>query len=253
MKLITYIYVFALYVLCSPGFFIKTKMNITNYMLHGVVFSVILYFTIGLVNHSREFFDQSTLSVKGLDHLVNLINAQKQQKQTNIDIQNEIKGMDDTNNQCWDALGKSQKELEVLRVQLDSYDGSIENIDKLNAAVIVNKEKILTLQKQMDAYNGDKNSLENLTKQFNNYKDQFDALNTQILAYDGTEESLDNLNKKLTELTNTEQTLTTNLNTCNSNTTNLTNNVTNLQNTYNNNQNTIASLQQQISSKSYCS
>ena len=52
MKIITYIYVFALYILCSPGFFFKSKMNITNYIIHGLVFTFLLYFTFGLVNET---------------------------------------------------------------------------------------------------------------------------------------------------------------------------------------------------------
>ena len=78
---------------------------------------------------------------------------------------------------------ETQKDIETLRLQLDSYDGSIENIDKLNATVIDYKDKILTLQRQKEAYDGDQNSLDNLTKQFNTYKDQLESLQKQMLAF----------------------------------------------------------------------
>ena len=197
MKLITYIYVFALYIMCSPGFFMKSKMNIMTYIIHGLFFSVLLYNTFGLVNGDKESFEQATLSMKGIDHLVNLIDSHKQQNQTNIDIQNEVKGTEDASAKCWTALGKTQKDIETLRLQLDSYDGSIENIDKLNATVIDYKDKILTLQRQKEAYQGDQNSLDNLTKQFNTYKDQLESLQKQMLAFDGTDDSLKTLNVEL--------------------------------------------------------
>ena len=44
MKIITYIYVFALYILCSPGFFMKSKMNITTYIIHGLCFTIAIVF-----------------------------------------------------------------------------------------------------------------------------------------------------------------------------------------------------------------
>ena len=273
MKIITYIYVFALYILCSPGFFMKSKMNITTYIFHGICFTIALYFTFGLVNGTIEPFEQATLSMNGIGNLVDLMDTHKQQQQTNIDIQNEITGAEDTSAKCWTALGETQTDLETLRVQMDSYDGTTQTLDKLNATVIDYKDKILTLQRQLEAYNGDKNSLDNLTKQFNTYKDQLEGLQRQMLAFDGTDESLENLNKQLSTMKSKEEQLTTDLGTCKAKTPTLTSQTTTiqgtyntnqerintlreevnpLQTTYNNNQNTITSLQQQINTRSYC-
>lgn len=273
MKIITYIYVFALYILCSPGFFIKSKMNIMTYIIHGLSFTFLLYFTFGLVNGTMEPFEQATLSMNGIGNLVDLIDTHKQQQQTNIDIQNEITGAEDPSAKCWTALGETQKDIETLRIQMDSYDGTQETIEKLNGTVIEYKDKILTLQRQMDAYNGDTNSLENLNNQFNTYKDQLEGLQRQMLAFDGTDDSLENLNKQLATMKSKEEQLTTDLGTCNAKTPTLTSRTTTiqgtyntnqerintlreevnpLQRTYNNNQNTITSLQQQINTRSYC-
>jgi len=246
MKIITYIYVFALYILCSPGFFFKSKMNITNYIVHGVIFKCVLYFNFGLVNGSMESFEQATLSMNGIGNLVDLIDTHKQQQQTNIDIQNEIKGAEDASAKCWTALGKTQKDIETLRIQLDSYNGAPQTIEKLNATVIEYKDQLLTLQRQMEAYNGDKNSLNNLTKQFNTYKDQLDGLQKQVLAFDGTDESLEKLNKQLATMKSKTETLTTELATCKAKTPTLTSNTTTLQNTYNVNQQRINTLRDEV-------
>jgi len=252
MKLITYIYVFALYIMCSPGFFMKSKMNIITYIIHGLLFSVLLYNTFGLVNDDKESFEQATLSMKGIDHLVNLIDSHKQQNQTNIDIQNEVKGTEDASAKCWTALGKTQKDIETLRLQLDSYDGSIENIDKLNATVIDYKDKILTLQRQKEAYQGDQNSLDNLTKQFNTYKDQLESLQKQMLAFDGTDDSLKKLNAELEKMEKQEDLLRIDSATCIGNTPTLTKEMNELQHTFNNNVKTISNQELQLQNRSYC-
>lgn len=252
MKLITYIYVFALYIMCSPGFFMKSKMNIITYIIHGLLFSVLLYNTFGLVNDDKESFEQATLSMKGIDHLVNLIDSHKQQNQTNIDIQNEVKGTEDASAKCWTALGKTQKDIETLRLQLDSYDGSIENIDKLNATVIDYKDKILTLQRQKEAYQGDQNSLDNLTKQFNTYKDQLESLQKQMLAFDGTDDSLKKLNAELEKMKKQEDLLRIDSATCIGNTPTLTKEMNELQYTFNNNVKTISNQELQLQNRSYC-
>ncbi len=252
MKLITYIYVFALYIMCSPGFFMKSKMNIITYIIHGLLFSVLLYNTFGLVNDDKESFEQATLSMKGIDHLVNLIDSHKQQNQTNIDIQNEVKGTEDASAKCWTALGKTQKDVETLRLQLDSYDGSIENIDKLNATVIDYKDKILTLQRQKEAYQGDQNSLDNLTKQFNTYKDQLESLQKQMLAFDGTDDSLKKLNAELEKMKKQEDLLRIDSATCIGNTPTLTKEMNELQYTFNNNVKTISNQELQLQNRSYC-
>lgn len=246
MKIITYIYVFALYILCSPGFFFKSKMNITNYIIHGLGFTFLLYFTFGLVNETMEPFEQATLSMNGVGNLVDLIDTHKQQQQTNIDIQNEIKGAEDASAKCWTALGETQKDIETLRIQLDSYNGTPQTIENLNATIIDYKDQILTLQRQLEAYNGDKNSLDNLTKQFNTYKERLEALQKQVLAFDGTDASLETLNKQLSTMKSKEEELTTQLATCNAKTPTLTSNVTKTQGTFNSNENKINSLREEV-------
>jgi len=248
MKIITYIYVFALYILCSPGFFIKSKMNIITYIIHGLGFTFLLYFTFGLVNGTIEPFEQATLSMNGIGNLVDLIDTHKQQQQTNIDVKNEITGAEDASAKCWTALGKTEKDIETLRLQLDSYDETPEAIEQLTATIIEYKDKILTLQRQMEAYNGDTNSLDKLTKQFNTYKDQLEGLQRQMLAFDGTDESLEILNKQLATMKSKEEQLITDLGTCNAKIPTLTSQTTTVQDSYNTNQREINSLRGEINS-----
>ena len=74
MKFTSYLYIFALTVLCSPRFLIKDKSP--NYILYSIIFTLILYITFDFVNKYTENYEQYNVDVKGVDSLVDLIKTQ---------------------------------------------------------------------------------------------------------------------------------------------------------------------------------
>ena len=99
MKLTSYLYIFALAVLCSPGFFLKDKS--TQNILYSLIFTVLLYITFDFVNKYTENYEQYNVDVKGVDSLVDLIKTQSGGNDSKkIDINNQLfqeAGADDAN------------------------------------------------------------------------------------------------------------------------------------------------------------
>tara|TARA_A100001015_G_scaffold299104_1_gene382740 strand:+ start:2394 stop:3176 length:783 start_codon:yes stop_codon:yes gene_type:complete len=260
MKIIQFIYIFALYILCIPGLFVKSKNNLSNYLLHALLFAILFFFTIYIVGQTKENYEQqASLSMNGINNLVNLIDTYKRENQVNIEIENEIKGSENAGAQCWNALGKTQKDIDTLRLQLDSYNGTQESLDKLNVSVIEYKDKILTLERELQAYRGETNSLENLRLQLNQYKDQLEALQKEILAFDGTDDSLEQLNLQLPKIKAKQDELTITLGKCNTATPGLISSETDLQSKYDANESEISLLKNEkgrltseITSRSNC-
>lgn len=254
MKIILYIYIFALYILCIPGFLFKTKLSEMNKLLFSLLFTLILYFSLNFIDQNIENYEEKTsVTMSGINNLVNLVDNYNKEKETNIDIQNEIKGTENSGAECWNALGKTQKDLEVLKIQLNSYDGTWDALSNLDKEIITYKEKVASLQETLDGYKGSKNSMEKLTIQLNNYKDQLAALQKQLLAFgDSTSSSLENLNSELNKLEGKEETLITDKGKCTSKTPLLTKKVNDAQSEYNKNNGTITKLRSTIANKELC-
>ena len=194
MKIITLIYIFSLYVLLSPGVFNKTSLTFENCLLFSLLFSIIFFFTINLVDKNLENYEQQvSLQMNGLDNLVDLIKMRQKNNEMNIDIENQIKGAEDDGAKCWNALGKTQKDIEVLRLQLDSYEGNWETIQKLNQTIIDYQNKIATLKTQVGAYENDKDQVNQLMVHLTRYQEQLSALEKQVAAFTNSDGDLTNL------------------------------------------------------------
>tara|TARA_B100000989_G_scaffold17796_1_gene11751 strand:+ start:2594 stop:3871 length:1278 start_codon:yes stop_codon:yes gene_type:complete len=194
MKIITLIYIFSLYVLLSPGVFNKTSLTFENCLLFSLLFSIIFFFTINLVDKNLENYEQQvSLQMNGLDNLVDLIKMRQKNNEMNIDIENQIKGAEDDGAKCWNALGKTQKDIEVLRLQLDSYEGNWETIQKLNQTIIDYQNKIATLKTQVGAYENDKDQVNQLMVYLTRYQKQLSALQKQVAAFTNSDGDLTNL------------------------------------------------------------
>ena len=87
MNLITWIYVFILYVLCSRNV-IFTKHN----YIHAFVFSILLYLTFDFVNYYKEFFEEEKIEInnQGVEDLVNNLQKEINENILNVDINKEI-------------------------------------------------------------------------------------------------------------------------------------------------------------------
>jgi predicted nucleic acid-binding Zn-ribbon protein len=131
--------------------------------------------------------------MNGLDNLVDLIKIRQKNNEMNIDIENQIKGAEDDGAKCWNALGKTQKDIEVLRLQLDSYEGNWETIQKLNQTIIDYQNKIATLKTQVGAYENDKDQVNQLMVHLTRYQEQLSALEKQVAAFTNSDGDLTNL------------------------------------------------------------
>ena len=215
MKLTSYLYIFALAVLCSPGFFIKHKS--TQNILYSFIFTILLYITFDFVNKYTENYEQYNVDVKGVDSLVDLIKTQSGGNEPKkIDINNQLfqeAGADDAN--CWNALGKNQKELEIIKVQLDSYAGSKESIDNLNTQLDSQKQEVDKLQEELKGFEGTKADIDQINIQIKNYQTEIDKLKQQLAVYNQTEQTIGEINNQISKIQTTITDLNTKLSNCN--------------------------------------
>jgi len=182
MKNITFLYIFALYVLFVPGFMFKQHK-----WLHSVLFSVCLYFTYNLINRDMESYETS-LEIKGATNLGDLI--EKKEKESNtVVINNKIKSMPKTEyeSQNNDLLSTSFK--------------TVDNLEKENK----------NLQRLLKGYEGDKSQIGLLHSDIDSYKNQITDLKTQLNSYQGTDKSADELNALVNKLQSQNTSLKTQL------------------------------------------
>ena len=215
MKFTSYLYIFALTVLCSPRFLMKDKSP--NYILYSIIFTLILYITIDFINKYTENYEQYNVDVNGVDSLVDLIKPQGGTNESNkIDINNHLSqkaGADDAN--CWNAFGKNKKELEIIKVQLDSYAGSIESIDKLNNQLDSQKEEIDKLQNELKGFEGTKAEIDQINIQIKKYQGEIDKLQQQLALYNQTSETIGEVNYQIAKIESTITDLNTKISVCN--------------------------------------
>ena len=213
MKFTSNLYIFALTVLCSPGFFIKYKT--THYILYSFVFTLVLYITFDFVNKYTENYEQYNVDVKGVDSLVDLIKTQGGD-QKKIDINNQLFQVEGTNDaNCWNALGKNQKELEIIKVQLDSYAGSKESVDKLNNQLDSQKQEVEKLQDGLKGFEGTKTEIDQINIQIKNYQGEIDKLKQQLMLFNQTEKTIGEINNQISKVQTTITDLNTKISVCN--------------------------------------
>lgn len=112
MKIITFIYIFALYVLFIPGILIKNK---DLGLLCSLLYSIILYFTLDIIRKiEREPLEpkmsDQNINVRVKNIAGNTIESQKKTAEFLIE--------------AYENLYKIQANIEYLKKQLSSYDGT---------------------------------------------------------------------------------------------------------------------------------
>lgn len=241
MKFTSNLYIFALTVLCSPGFFIKYKT--THYILYSFVFTLVLYITFDFVNKYTENYEQYNVDVKGVDSLVDLIKTQGGD-QKKIDINNQLFQVEGTNDaNCWNALGKNQKELEIIKVQLDSYAGSTESVDKLNNQLDSQKQEVEKLQDGLKGFEGTKTEIDQINIQIKNYQGEIDKLKQQLMLFNQTEKTIGEINNQISKVQTVITDLNIKISTCNTLNTGKEENITTLTRNISGQGSTISSLE----------
>lgn len=203
MKPITSIYIFVLYILFVPGFITSASNNMKTNLLYSFLFAIVLYCTFDLVNYSYENYQQYDVDVKGVNSLVDLLKMQfSGDDSKKIDINNQIGGQNASNEnaQCWNALGKNQKELEIIKYQLDSYSGSKESIDKLNTQLNNLTKEATTLEEEVKKYQGTNKDIDRIKIQINKYQDEIGELKKKIELYNTTNTSIAEVNKSISNV-----------------------------------------------------
>jgi len=216
MKLTSSLYIFALAVLCSPGVFIKHKSP--SYVIYSLIFSFILYITFEFINIYTENYEQYNVDVKGVDSLVDLLKIQGGNDESKqIDIHNNFSQEDGNGNDanCWNALGKNQKELEIIKVQLDSYSGTKESTDTLNKQLNEQKKEIEILEEALKEFRGTKGEIDLINIQIEKYQDEIDDLKDKLFVYNQTEKTIGEVNKKIFKIQTNVTDLNTKISNCN--------------------------------------
>jgi hypothetical protein len=174
MKIITFIYIFALYALFIPGVCFKQ-----NKLLHGVLFSFCLYFTYDIINNNVENYE-ATLQVNGMENVSDLIKKQENQSSKTVTINNKIRELPkkyyDNENSDGSLLSTSYKMIDTL------------------------KDKNDNLTQTLKAYKGDDDKIDELKGKMDSYKNQIIDLKTQLNSYKGTDASGDKLNALVNKL-----------------------------------------------------
>ena len=256
MKIITYIYIFALYILFTPGFLRKTKLNIQTYLIYSLLFAFIMYLTFDLINQKNvESYNKYDVDVKGVNSLVDLIKTQfgGSSGEKKIDIHNQIAGSNGNSNiNCWNALGKNQKELEIIKVQLDSFAGTKTDIDKLNNQLNTLKQEVDGLDDKLIGSAGTDKEVDGLNLQIKNYQGEIDKLEQQIKLYNETDEDIKKINNQISKLQSEITGLNLKITDCTNINGEKTGTIDTLNATINGQNTTITSLQSRINSREGC-
>jgi len=173
MKLITFLYIFVLYILLVPGFLFKKHKYI-----HTLLYALCLYFTLFIVNNTREnYSSEYSFKMNGLINLGDLLaNNIKENTQT-VFVNNKVRDIPKKENDNNDDL------------IISAY----KKIDEL-------KEENTILNQSLAGYKGDESKIDELNGQLSEYKNRITALKTQLNSYNGTDASADKLNLLINKL-----------------------------------------------------
>jgi hypothetical protein len=168
MKIISIIYVFALFIILTPNIFISYDKQFGT-LLHTTLFIIIFYFTYDGV--LKEGFYEREINVNGMGHLAHLFGDKREESESNTVIINnnvrkpkheEIQGQTDADKLLQTSLTKINKireDNDFLQTKLDAYKGNDDAIDKLREKEKENQETIKQLQTQVNSLEGTEGSV----------------------------------------------------------------------------------------------
>lgn len=211
MKTLSFIYIFVLAIICSPGIFIKYK----NLLLNAFIFAIVFFITFDFVNRNVENYQQYNIDVDGVNSLVDLIKTQNSPSK-HIDVNNNLYHEESNDEEyCWTALGKNQRELELIKVQLDSYSGTNDSIDNLNNQREAQEIEISKLKEKLQEVQGTNSDIDQIRNQIKDYETEIDTLKQQIREYIKMNTTIDTINNQIFIIKNTINKLNKNITTCN--------------------------------------
>lgn len=193
MKIISLIYVFALFIILVPNIFISYDKQF-GVLLHCTLFVIIFYLTYDGV--LKEGFYEREINVQGMGHLADLFDDHREESESKtIVINNEIRKpkhteMDvqtNTNQLLQNSLKKintMREENEFLESKIDAYKGHDEAIDKLHEKEKESQETIKQLQTQIGSMQGNENAVSKLNGIIQDLQLKNSQLNLQLMKND---------------------------------------------------------------------
>ena len=151
MKIITFIYIFTIYILCSPGFLLN---NGKYYLLSSIGFSIIFYFSIDYMNNSKEFLsekDDSSVERTKIYNLVNKLDKKIDNKiaEANVEIYDKISftPIEDVGNITQECLRKLQ-ELEKYKLDISDLQDTFDYYEGLPATKITLQNTVSKIEEK---------------------------------------------------------------------------------------------------------
>ena len=192
MKIISLIYVFALFIILAPNVFISYDKQFGT-LLNSTLFIIIFYFTYDGV--LKEGFYEREINVNGMGHLADLFGKNREESESNTVIINnevrkpkrEISGQTDADKLLqvsFKNINKMRDENEYLNNTLDAYKGHDGVVDKLRETKKENKETIKQLQTQVQSLEGNEGSVIKLNSIIQDLQLKNSQLNLQLVNKD---------------------------------------------------------------------
>jgi hypothetical protein len=189
MKIISLIYVFALFIILVPNIFISYDKQF-GVLLHSTLFVIIFYLTYDGV--MKEGFYEREINVQGMGHLADLFDDHREESESNkVVINNEIRkpkhieigGQTNAKLLLKNSLNKintMRDENEFLQNKIDAYKGHDEAVDKLREKEKESQETIEQLQTQVRSMRGNENAVSKLNGIIQDLQLKNSQLNLQL-------------------------------------------------------------------------
>lgn len=157
MKFISIVYIFALYVLLTPGILFTTIKPI-----HALLYSGLLFLSFDIVNvPMKEFLKKQTN------------NDENYHDQINVTFSNKIvpapkdKALGNLLIESFEYVSKLEVNIKTLQTIIASYKGTQRELNELKKLVEETKNILADLQIQLEKFNAIKNKIDNLNKTIN--------------------------------------------------------------------------------------
>lgn len=184
MKIISLLYIFALFVILAPNVFIPYDKQF-GVLLHTTLFLIIFYFTYDGV--LKEGFYEREINVNGMSYLADLFDENRENEETNTVI---------INNQ----IRKPKRETQG---NTDSDDLLKITLQKMNEL----RDDNISLEQTLSAYKGDDSVVDKLRDKQKQNEKTIEQLMVQVQSLQGTTGTIGKLNNIISELRNKNNTL----------------------------------------------
>ena len=184
MKIISLIYIFALFVILAPNVFIPYDKQF-GVLLHTTLFLIIFYFSYDGV--LKEGFYEREININGTNYLANLFDENRENEETNtVIINNQIrKPKRDTQ-----STTDSDKLLKIT-------------LQKMNEL----RNDNITLEQTLSAYRGEDTVVDKLRDKQKENEKTIDQLMVQVQSLQDTTGTIGELNNIIADLRNKNSTL----------------------------------------------